>query len=68
MLPPTEALDAEIYANWQPILRRRVGKNFDAKDALDAQKRGVLLVVDGVDVGDCCLADYLKVQVAIEPQ
>ena len=68
VLPPSQALDAKVHADRQPILRRGVGENFDTKDALDAQKRGVLLVVGGVGVGDRCLSDNLKFQVAIKPR
>jgi hypothetical protein len=68
MLPPPEALYAEVHSNWHPILCRCVGENLDTKNALDAQKRGVLPVVGGIGVGYRCLADNLKFQVAIEPR
>jgi hypothetical protein len=67
-LPSPNTLDVKVYLNWQPVIGRSIGENFDAKDALYALERGVLLIHYGVDVEDGRLADDLKLQELLKPR
>ena len=68
MLPPPHSFHVEVYSNWQPVIRRCVGEELDAIDALDALEWGVLPIHDGVDVRNRCLANDLQLQEAAKPR
>jgi hypothetical protein len=66
--PPTDAFDIEVYPNRQPVLRRGVGKDLYAINALHALEWSVLPLYDGVDVRYGGLTNYLELQVHGEPR